>query len=428
MKKNKIALAIVSILVSLSLYSQEDSTLNKEFLKENVKIIESIQPSYQNDVDLSFFNEELSNVNIVMLGEQAHGDGSTFLAKTRLIKYFHEKLDFNVLVFESGLFDMYRVWNMIQEGADSLSVFDYGVFPVWTNSKQVQSLFQYILDQSKTSHPLIVAGFDMQITGTAIKSAMRWDELKAYLSENIQFKENDFPNFVNVFTNPQILFSPTFTMEQFDTVQYEAEKIKQEILKSDASLSGKIYARYIDNYIKTLTLYKKADMRNPLNTPHIFNIRDKEMAENFQFVKDEMYKNEKCIVWGANSHLGYGRGFLDRFEGREPSAKGMIPMGQYLKIDYQEKLYTIAFTSAEGSIGSLRGQIRELPKAHPLSFENKMLELGSEYAFLSLKNKALQTLRFPTRIYGHAEMSGIWAQMADGIFFIKTMMPSGKKE
>ena len=113
---------------------------------------------------------------------------------------------------------------------------------------------------------------------------------------------------------------------------------------------GSSLSHYIDNYLKTIILYTNADLRKPSNTPHVFNIRDKTMAENLKFLKEEIYTNDKFIVWGANSHLGYGRGFLQNFQEIEAQAKGMIPMGQYLKIDYQDKLYTMAFTSHDGSV------------------------------------------------------------------------------
>ncbi len=41
---------------------------------------------------------------MVLLGEQHHGDGATFQAKTRLVKYLHEQKGFNVLVWESDVY------------------------------------------------------------------------------------------------------------------------------------------------------------------------------------------------------------------------------------------------------------------------------------------------------------------------------------
>ena len=403
--------------------SQSGTEIDAAFLKKNLVKINSIDDAKNND-DLSFLKDELDGVEILMLGEQTHGDGGTFLAKTRIIKHLHETQNFNVLVFESGLADMYRVWKMIQEGEADIDVFNYGVFPIWANSEQTVDLFKYILEQSKTANPLIVAGFDMQPTGNNMRAGKRYTEINNYLTSLIDFKEENYPLFTKAFKSLGFIRSKEFNEDKYKALEKEFLDIINSISKNDSSIDGKFMMRYINNYFKTITLYSKADLRQPSNTPHVFNIRDKVMAENFKFLKEEIYPDKKLIVWGANSHLGYGRGFLQGFNERAIQGKGMIPMGQYLKIDYQDKLYTMAFTSYEGSIGSLRGQIRNLPPSHKLTLESMIQTQGYKVGFLSMNFESLKSLRFVSRIYGHAEMSGIWSKMCDGIFFIKTMTPN----
>lgn len=423
MMRKELSFTIILLLITTNLIiGQNENLIDTNIVKQNIRKINSIQSSSDNS-DLSFLNNELKEVEILMLGEQSHRDGSTFMAKTRLIKYLHENQKFNVLVFESGLADVYRVWRMIQENNKDIKVFDYGIFPVWTKSKQTKELFEYILEQSKTNNPLYIAGFDMQPTGT-ITPEKRWDELNTYLKQAIDFKEDNYPLFSKVISNIRIVFSKEFTKNDFETLNQEFQEIIQIVSKNDTSQEGKIMSRYIENFFKTIILYTNADLRQPSNTPHVFNIRDKVMAENLTFLKEEVYPHQKFMVWGANSHLGYGRGFLEDFQEIIAQGKGMIPMGQYLKIDYQDKLYTLAFTSYEGSVRSLNGGITVLEPAHNLTLESNIASLGFEIAFLSMKDQDIKMLRFPARIYGHVEMNGIWGQMCDGIFFIRTMTPN----
>ena len=83
----------------------------KEYVLHNSIRISSISPDSTNYDDLSAIGNSIGNAQIVMLGEQDHGDASTFLAKTRLIKYLHEKKGFNVLAFESDFFGLNYGWN-----------------------------------------------------------------------------------------------------------------------------------------------------------------------------------------------------------------------------------------------------------------------------------------------------------------------------
>ncbi|MCE7993248.1 MAG: erythromycin esterase family protein [Roseivirga sp.] len=406
----------------------QDSLLTQAFLEGHVRPIASIEPAYAGMEDLDFLKSELEGVSIVMLGEQSHGDGASFLAKTRLIKYLHEELNFDVLVFESGLVDGDRVWQAIEAGADSLGIFDLGIFPVWTQSKQVEPLMQYVLDQAKMDSPLILAGFDIQPTGSAMPMNQRFAELKTFLNSQVGgFDEKDYPVFFKLIADPRKAMMQKPDAVEKRSFASEIKKLEQAILSDETDKETLIMARSIRNLHQTFSLFWNADLRKPGNTPHVFNIRDKGMAENMTLLKEQIYPDKKMIVWGANTHLGYGRGFLGGFNGREAADPGMVPMGQYLKIDYQEQVYTISFTSYEGRIGSMRGEGYDIPAATEGTLEEKLSQLPMAQGFLSLRNPTLNDERFAARMYGHGEMTGRWSKMTDAIFYIKTMTESTKR-
>src|SRR5258707_1034052 len=78
-----------------------------------VRGIEAADTDYS---DLQGLRAAVGGARIVLLGEQTHGEGSTFTAKIRLIKFLHEKMGFEVLAFESGLYDCARIWENVEQG------------------------------------------------------------------------------------------------------------------------------------------------------------------------------------------------------------------------------------------------------------------------------------------------------------------------
>lgn len=111
---------------------------------------------------MAFLKPILKDKTVVSLGENFHRVAEYSSMKTRLIKYLHEELGFDVIAFESGLGDSF----MTYENAGTLSskeMMERSIFPVW-HSKETVALFDYIKQQRSKGKPLYLAGYDMQFT------------------------------------------------------------------------------------------------------------------------------------------------------------------------------------------------------------------------------------------------------------------------
>lgn len=112
--------------------------------------------------DLAFLQPILADKRIVSLGEASHGAAEYNTVKVRLIKYLHEKLGYNVIAFESNLADAAAAYTQVQQ-LKPQQLMENSIYGVWQVEENLP-LFEYIAEQSRTDHPLMLTGFDSQAT------------------------------------------------------------------------------------------------------------------------------------------------------------------------------------------------------------------------------------------------------------------------
>src|SRR5882762_9637541 len=92
---------------------------------------------------LDFLKSELEKAEIVLLGEPSHSP-QYYDIKIQLVKYLHEQLNFDVLAFESGLYQMETANSDIKKGESIYSAFESSLFPIWTTKEEFQKIYGYL--------------------------------------------------------------------------------------------------------------------------------------------------------------------------------------------------------------------------------------------------------------------------------------------
>lgn len=384
----------------------------KNHVKKNLHVIKSINPSDTSFEDLEGFGDAIGDAKIVFLGEQCHGDGATFEAKSRLVKYLHEKKGFNVLAFEADFFTL-------NENPGQL----YGLNTIWSEAEECNYLLNnYIPSTNSTTSPLKITGFDNQFYGQ-----VRKESLKDFLKTSIQSSS---------FTKNASLQLDAEFYSSWDSLKSTLVKNEEQLLNLSVPLRAKLtnfdhsLARLLSHATPGANGFDLQVIKNIKTTNFLIrnfkdfptslkSVRDSMMAENIYWLMNNKFKNQKIIVWAANSHIS-----------KEPysitSPSPVKSMGSFLKSKLQEEdSYTLGFTSRGGTHGIFRSTKISKPLASSLE---SWVPDDVNFAFLDLKKaREFANESFTMRAFSHGNIKFNWQSKFDGIFYIKEMHPSHKK-
>jgi len=385
------------------------------YSQESVYPISSIDPNNVNFDDLSFLAKVLEENKILGLGEQSHLDGASNDARVRLIKYLHEELGYNVIVFESGLYDCTRANEFIQNkdvGDDRNYLFD-AIFGLW-HTKEVNELAKYIDNTQKTKNPLILSGMDIQFGGEISRKNLI----------------NDFAQFIKYVekeSNSIVVIDSTELANSLNQLRKYSNHKKGISIEDTTIISSAINKMndIIDNaklntektnYWKQVMLSMNMDYRKRYTDNK--SLRDSMMAVNVSWLANNKFKDEKIIIWGANSHLiKYGKSIDSEFN------KKNTRTGEYLRKEFKDKYYFIALTAYEGKTKMVFKM--KIPKPNKISIESYLYNQGYEYSFLNLRSFDDKENKYfkNSSIKGYYEVDMNVFEVMDGIFYVREMYP-----
>lgn len=325
---------VILFVLAYLIYASDILAQETDCLTSSLKEIKSISPDDTEFSDLQFLRETLKDVEIVALGEANHGDGTTYESKVRLVKFLHEELGFDVLAFESGLYDCNKAWQLIEQGENADTAASKSVFGIWSMSEQVKPLFQYLEAEKRSQNPLVLTGFDFQFSGSS----------KGALSEELLV--SDFKSFLlslHVDSVTQLVNSQewdAFAKDIQDRTSYASETGQAALPfleKTEIHVKKIASTREIEFWLQWIKSTKYLIM-DPKREQ-----RDKYMAENLIWIKEHYYPGKKIICWAATSHVMFNPAQLGiKHYEKDP------PKGDFLKERYGEKYYAVGFVAFEG--------------------------------------------------------------------------------
>ena len=394
--------------------------------------IKSIDPANVDFADLTPLKEAIGNAQVVVLGEQSHGDGAVFLAKTRMIKYLHEECGFDVLVWESGLYDCSRVHEALK-GGGGIEDFDLGVFTIWTRSAQVRPLLDYVIGTYKSDRPLEIAGYDCQITSAKSDIGEAVEGFAATLGED--HESVGLAKAVAAETEAYMAAVRSGDGEagkELGPTLQKAQRLAELLVAERETLverHGERQAEFMLQVVRSLApnLEVGISFAGGAPGPGSGNARDRQMGENLAFLARTHYPDRKLIVWCATFHAVHEPAAI-QIE-RDPNFYAQtVTGGQVAREKLGQSMYTIGFEADRGTMAPAhRPQASTLQPSPPNSVGAAFAGNDGNFMFLDLRGLPKDhMMRRPQigRQLGYGPMTAVWPDQMDGIFFIREMFPS----
>jgi erythromycin esterase len=396
-----------------------------EWLLKHALPIRSIDPADDDFSDLTPLKRIIGDARVVQLGEQSHGDGATFYAKERLIRFLHEKMGFDVLAWESGFFECEEMNRTLASDLPPLEAAQQGIYGHWSRSGLLVPLFEYARSTLKTSRPLRQTGFDMQFWWSGAGGSLESHPKRLFgLFDRLD------PGLASPADRKTVadLRAALRDAGTYKPTKEDREKNRAAIERLTAALRNKAAsvkdAREIRFFLKTLEdLSALEELRATSN----YEFRDRKMGENLVWLANEWYAGRKIIVWAASLHVARNVGSIERLTPKL-SYDHFVSMGQVAHEQLGKAVYTVGFTAYRvWAANPMMTVLRRLEPPAADSLETLFHATGRPYAFVDFRGLPNDHwLRKPiiSRPFGYSQMLSDWTGNLDAMFFTDVMFPN----
>jgi|JI7StandDraft_1071085.scaffolds.fasta_scaffold03536_4 erythromycin esterase len=373
-----IASLLLNAFIVSGLQGQTLSNDQKKFLKNNVVTI--CVDSNFNRAEWKAISDQVKDKQLILLGEFNHSSKEVFQTRNSLIKNLHEKLGINVILFESGIGELAST--EFEKQDLSPRQMTNGLVGSW-RTEEFRDLMAYIKSENMS-----IAGFDVQRTGGSFVYLLKETAQKNNI-DSIHFYnlEQRYSGTRQELSNSKTIYDSVSarTNQLINDYRKMADKLKNV---GTASNQINFCVVTIHNRIKFLSymlaFLKDRDMNKR------WAARDSAMAENIEWLRENVYKNQRVIVIAHNFHIA-------KFNEKESV------MGEILAARYGKDMYSLGVFAGSGSFQDNFGRPKKMeePDSTALDIKHVIASLNGSVNFISIPKKSMrgsEWLRSPITI------------------------------
>jgi erythromycin esterase len=403
------------------------------WLADNAVAVRSIAPADEDFSDLMPLVKWIGDSRVVALGEVTHGDGPTFQAKARLLRFLHQVMGFDVLAWESGFFDVPLMDAALRSDVPLPEAARQGLYRIWWSSQEVQPVLAYLRSTQATTRPIQSVGFDCRVSTNRSRSEL-------FPASIFQFFDRLDPALISKrerasLTAMSIGLVPAEYFEKPGERIYDRDLPRRLISVIDErrkELLVRASPREIDHIRQSLVSLLAMDralggQAGTGQSTDGYN-RDTAMAENLLWLLENPLAGRKVIVWAHNFHVQRDIAHPAAAAAMAKAGRSLAgPTGLHLARALGSDLYVIGFLAHHGRYGYAGEEPVEITPAEPDSLEGLLHAVGKPHLLLDLRGlPGDHWLRSPltTGLYFYEPQETDVPRLYDAVFFLDEMKPS----
>jgi erythromycin esterase len=371
----------------------------QRWLDGHTSAVRSFDPGDTDFRDLEPFGRAIGDARIVLLGEQTHGEGNVFSLRTRLVKYLHEAKGFDVLAFESGMFDVERIWERARDGRGIAPQAPGNIFFMYSKTAEVRPLFAYLDAQRSTSRPMELAGIDCQHTG-----GLSQQELVRDLAVQLRHAGSALPDSERWPTFAR-LTDQLIRMDRTPPARGDRAAWDTVVAAAKQATDG-VWARIVAGI-------ENQGQRYWDNRPE--PTRSALLGENVLWLAESRFPGKKMVVWAATPHVMR----------RSPAGANA---GAVVTNRFGRDAYVVQFAGYQGAFVSyIDLSTQTLPKPAENAVESHWHRAGVALGFVDWRklppHASASTMTQHVWGYNAPLPAAQWTALWDGTFFLDTITP-----
>jgi erythromycin esterase-like protein len=334
--------------------------------------------------------------DVVMLGENSHGDGATIALKAKLIPELVRRCGFSAIAFESGFYDFLELTHTTKpDRRYDRAKFLSSVGRLWAQDSEFAPLADWV--STKTPRTLQVAGVDDQIG--AVGAFYSLEQMPSELASMIAPRDRG--------SCRDIMIAYINYSTDRGTAQRSVDRCLSLAMHE---LSGRKSADAAKLRVVGRA-FGRATAWTQMSSDEVIAARDQAMGDELQAFRRGLKKGSKVIVWTANAHAAYG--------GYQTGKT----LAQITRERIGPRLFTVGSSAAAGEYRWSKSDLRPIPASAPGKLEYTIL--GNRSAAVASRAELQRIGTIPgTALSWHKPVTADWSKLFDAVYVIARERPT----